>query len=108
MGGVAMGGSNADHGCTLQLLQQKPWQRQVVVAWCFVESTTKVCRQLVNSINMMLGNYGIPSTSPVNHTYFNQGDDAAVAQLVKDMNAGTVGAVLIAGVNPAYSLAERC
>jgi anaerobic selenocysteine-containing dehydrogenase len=35
---------------------------------------------------------------------FKQGDDAAVAQLVKDMNAGTVGALLIAGVNPAYSL----
>ncbi|MCK8522456.1 TAT-variant-translocated molybdopterin oxidoreductase [Aquimarina sp. D1M17] len=33
-----------------------------------------------------------------------QGDAKAVAQLVKDMNAGRVGALLIAGVNPAYSL----
>jgi len=58
---------------------------------------------LVNSINWMLGNYG--STIDLdNHTYFHQGDDAAVAQLVKDMNAGKVGALLIAGVNPAYSL----
>lgn len=33
-----------------------------------------------------------------------QGDAKAVAQLVKDMNAGRVGALLIAGVNPAYTL----
>lgn len=58
---------------------------------------------VVNSINSMLGNYG--STIDLdNHTYFFQGDDAAVAQLVKDMNSGAVGALLMAGVNPAYSL----
>ena len=58
---------------------------------------------LVNSINSMLGNYG--STIDLDaHTHFKQGDDAAVAQLVKDMNTGNVGALLIAGVNPAYSL----
>ncbi len=33
-----------------------------------------------------------------------QGDAKAVAQLVKDMNAGRVGGLLVAGVNPAYSL----
>ncbi|WP_438710317.1 TAT-variant-translocated molybdopterin oxidoreductase [Aquimarina muelleri] len=33
-----------------------------------------------------------------------QGDAKAVAQLVKDMNAGRVGALLIAGVNPVYTL----
>ncbi len=58
---------------------------------------------LVNSINAMLGNYG-STIDLANHTWFNQGDDAAVQQLVKDMAAGSVGAVLIAGVNPAYSL----
>ena len=58
---------------------------------------------LVNSINWMLGNYG--STIDLdNHTYFNQGDDAAIAQLVKDMAAKKVNALLIMGVNPAYSL----
>ncbi|MBK8228565.1 MAG: TAT-variant-translocated molybdopterin oxidoreductase [Flavobacteriales bacterium] len=60
-------------------------------------------QMLVNSINSMLGNYG--STIDLdNHTWFFQGDDAAVAQLVKDMNAGTVGALIMVGVNPAYSL----
>ncbi len=33
-----------------------------------------------------------------------QGDAKAVAQLVKDMNAGRVGGLLVAGVNPMYSL----
>jgi MoCo/4Fe-4S cofactor protein with predicted Tat translocation signal len=58
---------------------------------------------LVNSINWMLGNYGT-TIDLANHTYFKQGDDAAVQQLVKDMNAGQVGVLLIAGVNPVYTL----
>jgi molybdopterin-containing oxidoreductase family iron-sulfur binding subunit len=33
-----------------------------------------------------------------------QGNDAAVAKLVADMNSGKVGAVIMAGVNPAYTL----
>ena len=58
---------------------------------------------IVNSINSMLGNYG--STIDLdNHTYFFQGDDAAVAQLAKDMNAGAIGALLITDANPAYNL----
>ena len=36
------------------------------------------------------------------HTTFKQGDDAAVAQLVKDMNAGGVGDCS-SRINPAYS-----
>src|SRR5699024_4136169 len=33
-----------------------------------------------------------------------QGNTKAVNQLSKDMNAGKIGALLIVGVNPAYSL----
>jgi len=58
---------------------------------------------LVNSINNMLGNYG-STIDLATHTNLKQGDDAAMAQLVKDMNAGGVAALMIAGVNPAYSL----
>ena len=58
---------------------------------------------LVNSINTMLGNYGA-SIDIRNASPFFQGNDAVMAQLVKDMNAGTVGAILIAGINPAYTL----
>lgn len=58
---------------------------------------------LVNSINSMLSNYG--STIDIrNASPFFQGNDAAMAQLVKDLNAGSVGAILIHGVNPAYTL----
>ncbi|MBP8822747.1 MAG: TAT-variant-translocated molybdopterin oxidoreductase [Flavobacteriales bacterium] len=58
---------------------------------------------LVNSINSMLGNYG--STIDLrNASPFFQGNDAVMAQLVKDLDAGTIGAILIHGVNPAYTL----
>lgn len=58
---------------------------------------------LVNSINQMLGNYG--HTIDMEHeSPFFRGNDAAVEQLVKDMNAGKVGAILIHGINPAYTL----
>ena len=33
-----------------------------------------------------------------------QGDDKAVSKLLKDMNSGSVGAVIMAGVNPVYTL----
>lgn len=71
------------------------------VVMCGINDTD--VQVLVNSINAMLANYGstidIASPSP-----FFRGNDAAMAQLVKDMNAGAVGALLIHGVNPAYSL----
>ena len=34
------------------------------------------------------------------------GDDNAVAQLIKDMNDGKVGALIMSGVNPSYTLAD--
>ena len=60
---------------------------------------------LVNSINSMLGNYG-STIDLAAHTWFYQGDDAAMDNLVADMVAGRVGALLVAGVNPAYSLSN--
>ncbi len=59
---------------------------------------------VVNSINEMLGSYGATISTQV-ETFVKQGDDAAVAQLVADMNAGKVGAILIdSNINPGYSL----
>ena len=57
---------------------------------------------IVNAINEAVGANGktINWALPVN---YRQGVDADLATLVKDMNAGTVGAVLIAGANPMYS-----
>ena len=56
---------------------------------------------VVNAINQMLGAYGttIDWTATLNTR---QGDDAAVVQLVQEMNEGKVGALLVHGVNPAY------
>ena len=101
-GAATVGGSNAEVDKALHQAAEALWNakgKSLVVSG----SNNEGVQVLVNSINAMLGNYG--STIDVDGgTYFYQGDDAAVAQLVKDMNAGSVGALLIAGVNPAYSL----
>lgn len=56
---------------------------------------------IVNAINHQLGAYGntIDWGTTLNTR---QGDDAAMVQLVKDMNDGAVGALFIHGVNPVY------
>jgi molybdopterin-containing oxidoreductase family iron-sulfur binding subunit len=58
---------------------------------------------IVNAINEALENYGttIDVTHPINLA---QGDDAAVNNLVKEMNSGKIHGMLIHNVNPAYSL----
>jgi len=100
-GGVAIGGSTADlDAVTAKAAKALAAAGGRSVVLCGINNED--VQTVVNSINMMLGNYG-NTIDLINHTYFNQGDDAAVAQLVKDMNAGTVGAVLITGVNPAYT-----
>ena len=58
---------------------------------------------IVAAINQKLGNYG--STIDLsNPSLAYQGDDAAVASLVADMNAGKVSTLIIHGCNPAYDL----
>ena len=54
---------------------------------------------LVAEINRAIGAEGATIGAP---SYVRQGDDAAMLALIQDMNAGRVGAVLIAGCNPAY------
>ncbi|WP_299603564.1 TAT-variant-translocated molybdopterin oxidoreductase [uncultured Aquimarina sp.] len=56
---------------------------------------------LVLAINKHINSKAFNENTP---RKIRQGNSKAVAQLVKDMNAGRVGALLIAGVNPAYSL----
>ena len=69
------------------------------------DSNDKAVQIMVNAINDMLGNYGktIDLTQP---SLLRAGDDNAVAQLVQDMNDGKVGALIISGVNPSYTLAN--
>lgn len=56
---------------------------------------------IVNAINQLLGAYGntIDWGTTLNTR---QGDDAAMVQLVQEMNEGKIGALFIHGVNPAY------
>lgn len=56
---------------------------------------------VVNACNRALGAYG--TTVNLEQPWLlGRGDDAAVSALVKDMNEGSVNAVIVHGVNPAY------
>lgn len=61
----------------------------------------KDAQLLVLGINEALNSTVMDTDNP---RLTRQGDSQAVKQLVEDMKNGTVGAILIAGVNPAYSL----
>lgn len=59
---------------------------------------------VVNAINEMLGSYGNTISTEV-ETFVKQGNDAEVAQLVADMNAGKIGALILgSNINPSYAL----
>ncbi len=58
-------------------------------------------QSVVLAINEMLQSKSFDAKAP---KYVRQGNVAAVNQLIADMNAGTVGALIIDGVNPMYSL----
>lgn len=60
---------------------------------------------VINAINSLLENYGSTISTDV-EAFIKQGNDEAVAKLVADMNAGNVNALLIYGVNPAYSFPD--
>jgi len=68
---------------------------------CGVNDPNVQC--VVNCINSMLGNFGttIDLDSPL---LTKKGIDSEVTNLVSEMNAGSVAALFVAGVNPAYSL----
>jgi molybdopterin-containing oxidoreductase family iron-sulfur binding subunit len=68
-------------------------------------SNDKNVQVIVNAINNAIGAYGttIDWNQPVN---YRQGVDADLAQLVKDMQAGSVGTLLVYGANPSYTYAD--
>ena len=69
------------------------------------DSNSKSVQIMVNAINDLLENYGqtIDLTEPI---FMKSGDDNAIQQLITDMNAGKVSALIINGVNPSYSFAK--
>jgi molybdopterin-containing oxidoreductase family iron-sulfur binding subunit len=56
---------------------------------------------VVLAINEVLESKAFNTSAPIKTR---QGDDTAVKQLIEDMNAGKVGAIIISGVNPVYTL----
>ena len=58
---------------------------------------------VVLAINEMLGSKAFDPSAP---KYVRQGNKAALSALISDMKAGKVGALLMDGVNPAYTLAN--
>ena len=60
-------------------------------------------QKIVAEINKVLGNEGVTLDCSEGINLF-QGDDTKVTNLIKEMNSGKVGALIIMGVNPAYSL----
>lgn len=62
-------------------------------------------QSVVNAINEQIGANGKTINWAMTSNYRN-GIDADMNKLVDDMNAGAVGAVLISGVNPAYTYAD--
>ncbi len=61
---------------------------------------------IVNAINNAIGANGTTiDWASINNGI--AGDDVAMKTLVDEMNAGSIGAVLLAGVNPAYSYFDK-
>lgn len=61
---------------------------------------------IVNAINEAIGASGNTINWGATSNY-RQGIDSQMVQLVNDLNAGTVNAVLVYGVNPVYTYADR-
>ncbi|UKN00870.1 TAT-variant-translocated molybdopterin oxidoreductase [Paracrocinitomix mangrovi] len=68
-------------------------------------SNRKSIQVVVNSINNALNNY--KSTINLNNPIeLHKSEDAKMAQLVKDMGAGKVGAIVMWNTNPVYTMGE--
>lgn len=98
-GGAALKDAEVSKAIKQAALELKAAQGKALVV---AGSNDPNVQTIVNAINGLLGSYGntIDFSRPYNvHT----GDDQAMNALVAAMNGGSVGALLIYGVNPAYN-----
>jgi len=65
-------------------------------------SNDPAVQALVVAINQALGNVGT-TVDLTNPSYVRQGDDARMAQFVRDLNSGAVGAVFFYNASPVYN-----
>lgn len=82
------------------LLSAQPGTTLVVAG-----SNDPAVQVLVNGINSMLGNYGT-TINTANPMHFRQGNDASMSSFVRELNAGSVDAVIFFNCNPVYDSAE--
>ncbi len=69
-------------------------------------SNDKVSQQLVNAINVLLGNYG--STLHMDqHSKQHQGSDSELAAVLKGLNDKSIAAVIFYGANPVYNRGQE-
>ena len=101
---ILVGGGSSDlpEELDLAIRQAVAQLRKAGSKGVFVTGVPDVNAQLLAlEINERLGSSAMDTSAP---KLIRQGSAQDVAQLVTDMNSGRVGAVLMAGVNPAYSL----
>ncbi|MGZ5280689.1 MAG: TAT-variant-translocated molybdopterin oxidoreductase [Bacteroidia bacterium] len=106
---AAMGGGAAAGSSNLELMGNSI-KRTADVLWknkgksiVITDSNNLDHQLLVASINNMLGNYG-STIDMANVSYQRTGNDKAMINLVNEMNAGRVDAIIIAGdANPSYT-----
>lgn len=95
---VGGGTSDVDEVVDVMVSQiRKAGNKAVVVCGINDENAQKV----VLAINKMLGSEAFDVEKP---KYIRQGSTAKMNKLIADMNAGRVGALIVDGVNPVYSL----
>jgi MoCo/4Fe-4S cofactor protein with predicted Tat translocation signal len=87
---------------TIQSAAKDLWAnkgKSIVV--CGLNDTT--VQEVVIGINQLLGNYGstLDAANPLN---LRQGNDEETLELVADMKAGKVGALIMLNTNPAYTM----
>ncbi|NDV15630.1 TAT-variant-translocated molybdopterin oxidoreductase [Muricauda sp. TY007] len=100
LNGSSVGGGTSDVDEAVDKVAaeiKKAGRKAVVVSGLNDENAQTV----VLAINKLLASEAFDPEKP---KYVRQGDAAKVAKLVADMNAGRVGALIMDGVNPAYTL----
>ncbi|MER3316952.1 MAG: TAT-variant-translocated molybdopterin oxidoreductase [Allomuricauda sp.] len=100
LNGSSVGGGTSDVDEAVDKVAaeiKKAGSKAVVVSGLNDENAQTV----VLAINKLLASEAFDTEKP---KYVRQGDAAKVAKLVADMNAGRVGALIMDGVNPVYTL----
>jgi molybdopterin-containing oxidoreductase family iron-sulfur binding subunit len=101
-GGSTVSVSDADAAINNTAAELKATRGESIVV---AGSNDPMVQAIVKGINQALGNY--TSCIDVNKgTNFFKGNDEEMKKLVEEMNAGSVGALIVYGCNPAYSWYE--